>query len=318
MVAALDLIPEADLTRLTDSVNGYVRASKAPATLRAYRIDWRLFCEWCAARGVASLPAEPSTVAGYLAALADRCATATIARKLTSINVAHAAAGFERPSRSAIVEATWKGIRRTLGVSQQGKDPLLTADVRAMVATLGTALIDMRDRALILDWFAGAARRSELVAFDVEHLTFTGLGLVATIGRSKTDQEGEGAQVGIPYGSDPATCPVLALRAWLDVSGIVEGPIFRRIDRHGRLRPDRISARAAAERVKLHATSIGKDPARIGGHSLRSGLITSAVTAGASERDVMAHSRHKSIPVFRRYVRGVGLFDRNPASKAGL
>jgi hypothetical protein len=115
------------------------------------------------------------------------------------------------------------------------------------------------------------------------------------IRRSKTDQEAAGQTIGVPYGSDPATCPVRAQRAWLEEAGITDGPIFRRIDRHGILHGE-----------------------RIGGHSLRAGLITSAMRGGATERDTMRHSRHRSIAVFRGYVRDVGLFEANAAAKAGL
>jgi site-specific recombinase XerD len=170
--------PSGTLARLADEVHGYVNASKAPATLRAYRTDWWLFVAWCEQRGLVALPAEPGTVAAYVADLAGVRAVATIQRKLTSINVAHTAAGFERPSRSAIVTATWRGVRRTFGTDQHGKAPLVTDDIRAMVGTLGESLIDVRDRALILIGFAGALRRSELVAFDVEHLVFTRDGVV--------------------------------------------------------------------------------------------------------------------------------------------
>jgi integrase len=141
---------------------------------------------------------------------------------------------------------------------------------------------------------------------------------VVTIRRSKTDQEGAGATIGLPYGSDPATCPVRAYRAWLEAASITGGAIFRRIDRHGRLFDGRMSGRAAAERVKRLAGLVGRDVARIGAHSLRAGLITQAVTNGAHERDVMRHSRHRSVAVFRAYVRDVGLFDANAAAAAGL
>lgn len=76
--------------------------------------------------------------------------------------------------------------------------------------------------------YSAALRRSELVALDVGDVTETDDGLVVLLRRGKTDQEGVGATVGVPYGSDPATCPVRALRRHLDESVITDGPIFRR------------------------------------------------------------------------------------------
>jgi len=81
--------------------------------------------------------------------------------------------------------------------------------------------------ALLLLGFAGAFRRSELVALDVSDVQFAAEGLIVTLRRSKTDQEGEGMIKGVSFGSVPATCPVRALRTWLDIIKISDGPLFR-------------------------------------------------------------------------------------------
>ncbi len=62
-----------------------------------------------------------------------------------------------------------------------------------------------------------------------QDIDFTPDGLVVALRRSKTDQQGEGRKVGVPYGSRPATCPVRTLQAWLEASGIAEGPVFRSV-----------------------------------------------------------------------------------------
>jgi integrase len=93
-----------------------------------------------------------------------------------------------------------KGIRRTLGTAAAQKAATLTDDIRAMVDAADAGIIGALDRALILLGFAGVFRRSELVALDVEDCTFGKDGLTVTLRRSKTDQEGTGRKVGIPYG----------------------------------------------------------------------------------------------------------------------
>lgn len=307
-----------EMRRITDEAHRFIRHAKAPATLRAYRSDWVHFTTWCHERELDPLPAEPQTVALYLTDLAGVKATATLQRRITSISQAHQAAGLEPPTRSMIVRETWRGIRRTFGTASEGKAPARTAEIRSMVATLDDRLIGVRDRALLLIGYAGALRRSELVALDVADVTESTDGLVVTVRRSKTDQEGAGEQLGLPYGSDPATCPVRALRAWLAASGIEGGPIFRPVTRAGRLGDARLSDRAVAEVVKRTAAAAGLDARHYAGHSLRAGLITSAAEAGVAERDIMRHSRHKSLPVMRRYIRGATLFQSNAAAAVGL
>jgi integrase len=136
-----------------------------------------------------------------------------------------------------------KGIRRTLGAAPSLKAPALTDDIRAMVEAADTALIGLRDRGLILLGFAGAFRRAELVSLNIEDCAFGKDGLTITLRRSKTDQEGAGRKIGIPYGANPETCPVRIVQAWIDTAGIKDGPLFRSITRHGRVRTIRLSAR---------------------------------------------------------------------------
>ena len=139
----------------------------------------------------------------------------TIRRRLASISVAHQVAGFETPTSDASVRAVWSGIRRWQGMAPRKMRAARTKVITTMVAPLGDGLADARDRALLLFGFAGALRRSELVALDVEDVSEDDGGLRLVLRRSKTDQDAEGTTRGLPYGSHPATCPVRAWRRWL-------------------------------------------------------------------------------------------------------
>jgi integrase len=187
-----------------------------------------------------------------------------------------------------------------------------------MVDATDAGLIGARDRALVLLGFAGAFRRSELVGLDVADCTFGKDGLTVTLRRSKTDQEGQGRKIGIPYGSNPETCPVRNIQAWLEVAGINSGSLFRSITRHGRVRPGRLSGIDVARVVKKLAERAGLDPAKYAGHSLRAGHATSAAIAGASERSIMIQTGHRSVQMVRRYIRDGSLFRENSAGKLGL
>ena len=205
-------------------MRAYAEASRAPNTWRAYQSDLRHFGAWCAEHGLEPLPAAAATVAAYLTDHAGVLATATLQRRLYALSALHRAGGFDSPADAPEVQAVWSGIKRTHRIAPTQKAPTLTTVIAAMVEPLGERRIDVRDRALLLMGFAGAFRRSELVALDVEDITDTDDGLRIAVHRSKADQEGEGAAVGLPYGSNPATCPVRAWRAWLEVSGITEVP----------------------------------------------------------------------------------------------
>src|SRR5207244_6781834 len=134
----------------------------------------------------------------------------------------------------AVVQNVLKGIRRAKGTAPTQKAAAEIAVIRAMVEQLDDSLQGLRDRAILLIGFAGAFRRSELAGLTLADVQFTNDGLVVILRHSKTDQEGEGYLKGIPYGSTLATCPVRALRGWLDASGIIAGPLFRSVWKGGR------------------------------------------------------------------------------------
>lgn len=307
-----------EVQEILQKAKDYTRQSKAVNTTRSYRADWVDFTDWCQKRSLSALPAEPQTVALYLTDLADSRRTSTLQRRLAAISQAHQAAGYDSPTTGYVVRTVWAGIRRAKGTYQEGKDPILVEDLRLMVSQLPETLTGKRDRALLLVGFAGGFRRSELVSINREDLQTVPRGWVIHLRRSKTDQEGRGEKVGIPRGSRPETCPIRALEAWLSASGITEGPIFRPINRHGQVRPRRLSDRSVALIVKKNVEAIGLDPNRFSGHSLRSGIATSAAMAGKDERAIMKQTRHKSTSMVRRYIRDGELFNENAASDIGL
>lgn len=311
--------PLAHLAPELASAKSYAAASRAENTRRAYASDLSAFRSWCAERGLCALPAEPGTVALYVAHMAD-CGrkAATIGRALVAISQAHKLAGHDSPRGHRAVREVMAGIRRTIGTVQKGKAPLPVSVLRTAAGEGREDRIGLRDRALLVLGFAGGFRRSEIVSLDAADLDFRAEGLVVTLRRSKTDQEGAGRVVALPYGSNPGTCPVRAVRAWLDAAQVAEGPVFRAVDRHDNVSPERLSDRSVANIVKAAAALAGLDAAAYSGHSLRAGLATAAAKAGKSERTIMKQTGHKSERMVRRYIRDASLFDENAAGGIGL
>jgi integrase len=289
-----------------EAVQELLRASIAENTRRAYRSDIAHFVAWGG-----SIPTEAQVVATYLADWAGRLAVASLARRVASISRAHTSQGLRSPTRSDLVTGTLKGIRRKYGVAQHQVTPILREDLIAMVSDV-TGIKGIRDRALLLLGFAGAFRRSELVSLNVEDLEFVDRGLLVNLRRSKTDQEGEGRKLAIPFARGPM-CPVRATKVWLEYAEITEGAIFRSLNRHEGMLPSRLSSNAVALIVKERVSQIGMDPRKYSGHSLRAGLITSAARLGVSVWKIKAQSGHRSEAMVSRYVRDEDLFNNNAA-----
>jgi site-specific recombinase XerD len=314
------VVPAGPLASLTAQAREFMAAAKADNTLRAYAADWNDFRKWCQAHQVSNLPAAAETVALYLTDRAATLKTSSLARRLTTINRAHEAAGHPSPAtmHHAVVSEVWKGIRRTKGTAEEGKTPFLTVHLKKISGELPENLQGLRDRALLLVGFAGGFRRSELAGLRLEDLKDTAEGMVATLRRSKTDQEGQGRPVALPYGSDPLTCPVRAVRAWVDVAAITAGPLFRGVDQFGMVSDQPLSPDSVAWIVKRAAGRAGLNAIDYAGHSLRAGLATQAAMNGASELAIMKQTGHRSLSTVRRYIRDGALFRDNAATKLGL
>src|SRR5262249_22848392 len=101
-----------------------------------------------------------------------------------------------------------------------------------------------------------------------------------------------------------------ALRAWLEAAGIADGAIFRRIFNKctQRVAAARLAARNVAAIVKAGTARLGFDPSTFGGHSLRSGFVTSAVKRGANLIKITDVTGHKSLEMLKTYSRDAEAF----------
>jgi site-specific recombinase XerD len=310
-----------------DRAQEFIDESVSWNTRRAYESDWGLFTRWCSSHGVSPMPAAPSTLVGYAVHLADSGKkVATINRQFATIAKAHRIANIEpSPLRHSTVEQVLAGIRRKLGAPQVQKEAAVVELLRPMVdacdvgdRSLGRRdqLVALRDKAMLLFGFTGAFRRSELMAVEVKNLTFVKNGLRILVVGSKVDQEHKGEVIGITYARDTRYCAVRAIRDWLDLAGIDEGPVFRAIGAGGYVREGKpnpwIAGEMVAECVKRRAKQAGLDPSIFSGHSLRSGFATQSYIIGKSDRQIMRHGRWSSPKHLERYIREVDLFRDNP------
>ena len=293
----------------------------APATLRAYKSDWQHFCAWCRDATWSPLPAAPETVAAYLAALSASHRTSALVRRLAALSRAHRLAGQPWSAAHPAIRNTLRGIQRKYGQPPQQAAALVTAELQSLVATCDTSLTGQRDRALLLLGYAGALRRSELVAVEREHVTITADGLRLLIPRAKGDQTGKGATLGIPRGQSAETCPVRAIEAWLQASGCRYGPVFRGVDRRGVIGLNALHPDAVRQILIRRAGLAGLQPPqgeRLSPHGLRAGFITQAYINGARDEQIMDHTRQKDLRTMRGYVRRAKLVIDSPAKLLGL
>ncbi|MCJ2054768.1 site-specific integrase [Methylobacterium sp. J-070] len=297
-------------------VRAYQRASKADATIRAYRGDAEVFQAWCARFGFRSLPASPEAVAAFIVSEAEEGrAASTLGRRMAAIRHAHKLASLPDPTEDEGVRAAIRGARRKAGVAPTQKAAATAEILAALLMRTPDTLTGKRDRALLALGFAGAFRRSELVALDVADLIEDPEGLRVRVRRSKTDQEGRGLEKAIPHGR--FIRPVALVREWLDAAGITAGPVFRPVSRSGNVRQGegvRLTTQAVADIIKRYCAAAGLDASTFGAHSLRAGYITTAAERGADLARIMDQSGHRDPRTVVGYIRRANAFKGHSGS----
>jgi len=308
----------ATLVPIAQKAKNYVLDSRAASTRKTYRQAWDNFCVWCKDHHLESLPATPETVAMYVADLAEYMKPSTINKHVAAISVSHQFKNMKPPTQTPQVRATLQGIKRTKGVAKNKKAPVRVIHLWHLSEVLPDNLRGVRDKALFLVGYAGAFRRSELVALNVEDLTFVEEGVRIRVRRSKTDQEGRGHIKDIGYAINAANCPVKALKVWLQESGITEGAVFRSVNRGGNLCNERLSAQSVALIVKEVMKGLGADPDEFSGHSLRAGMVTDSLKMGIQTQIIRQVTGHRSESTLAEYIRESDTFGYKITEKLGL
>lgn len=299
--------------KLDKGADEKVKEAKSKSSRRAYASDWRSFTAWCEVHGLATAPALDTSIARYLQYLFDEgVKVSTIKRALSGIGFFQQEAGFDW-AIPAYVREQMKGIRRArAGIDCTVKKDAATGDIlRLLVNTCGSDLRGMRDRAIMTVQWMGAYRRSEVVYLNVEDVTFKTKGMEVMLWKSKTDQEGKGAKMGLMPTKDLTVCPITSLQQWLKAACIETGPLFRRIDRRNVIHQERLTDRSVADIIKKAAKKAGLDEKLFSGHSMRSGFITTAAQERKSIDSIMVQSRHKSVAIVREYIQHATVFIDN-------
>ncbi|MFV9429293.1 tyrosine-type recombinase/integrase [Rhodococcus aetherivorans] len=347
--------------------------SRSESTRRNYAADWARFTAWCTSEGHSPLPAHPLTVAAYLLEAAATVTEAgerayspsTLARWVAGIGFHHRRAGHPAPGADELVTATLSGIRRDYAAAgerpRSPRAPLLTADIVTIVETMradcdgwAAEVLERRDSAIFLVGFAGAFRRSELVALNCSDVSLHRLdGLHIRLRKSKTDQEGRGSVRALPFTHSHASCPPCAWMRWAQVvaafdsggrSAVIRllrtaepfethvcrgtrprmmpsSPLLRSIRKNGNLSDTALSGAAVHKAIRRRAEQAGYDPdivQRLGGHSLRAGFVTQAFRNGASAHAIMRQTGHTTPAMLETYAREHAPLIGNAVTNLGL
>ncbi len=296
------------LNELEKETNLNLGSSKSLNTLRAYRSDFSDFKNFCSDLSLPYLPTHIKAVSLYMTHLSKFNKYSTLKRRLASINVIHNLKGYHIDTKNPLIRDNLEGIKRKIGIYQNGKKPLLINNLYKIIDVIDNLKIhkyvrSTRDKAIILLGFSGGFRRSEIVNLKESDLEFVEEGLKISLRRSKSDQYGEGMIKAIPHFNNKKYCAIIALQDWLSAKTSDNELIFPYSDK------------TVSLILKKYLNVIGLDSRLYSGHSLRSGFATSTASQGADERSIMAMTGHKSTEMVRRYIKESNLFKNNALDK---
>ena len=310
----------ADALSYSEKVRRLIEASVASETRRAYTSRLKRFVNWCNDKGLSSTyPIALEILAMYITDMAgDGLSNATITQTMAAISTTHKAQGLTSPTESLLVKKVLKGFRREYGTAHNKHDAATVEVVRYLLNSIpdDKSPKNVRDKAIIALGFAGAFRRSELCAIDVENLKWVFREkqeiVLIELKRSKTDQEGRGMTKAIFPSKDTPYSPTELLKRWLNIRGRY-GALFTRILKGEHITDERLTPQSVRLIVKHTAAKAGLS-LDLTAHSLRSGFVTTAIRQGKTERSIMNQTGHRSTQVLREYFQREDAIEDNAAN----
>lgn len=322
---------------IVDAARKIISDGTPPNTKAAFASDMKYVFAWCAATGrTPELPLSAADVITFIVhhveglpeEVEDRLIDArvkrdygiptisTVRRRLAMLSTAHRTAGFDSPCQNpqvrelmsravrGAVAKGWRTKKKTAAVLETLEKILTTCD--------GGNLHDIRDRAMLLFGFStGGRRRSEVAAATLDRLEERGEDFVYLLSTTKTTQDDDTGYVPV------AGRAAAAMRAWLEVLGETEGPIFRGIAPDGKISAVAIHPEGVTRVVARRAKRAGLDPVKYSGHSLRSGFMTEAGLRGVSLQEAMELSTHRTLQVAASYYQAGSALRNRGARLAG-
>ena len=259
-------------------------------------------------------PITSDQINGYLAHLhLNEKSPASIATVLTAIKFIARHTGKSIDFLSA--EMTIKGIKRNAEAQARGRgqaqgikvdeamemasiadSPAHTAPSGNKETTQKARIRQARDSAIIRTMSNGLLRISEVAAIQCEHITTSENGWgTLLIPRSKTDQEAEGRQVYLQKRT------IRAIQKYQRLSGVCEGPLFRRIYQNKKMGDTALGITAIRDLIKDVGGKAQIDTTGVSGHSFRVGTAQTLVEGRATMPQLQTVGRWKDTRMSARY-----------------
>lgn len=288
------------------------------AAVRHFEVDWGGF-----------LPATADSIARYLADHAETLAINTLRQRLAALAQWHIEQGFPDPTKAPIVRKVLRGICALHPAQEKQAKPLQLDQLNQVAHWLDAAieqartagnraaeLRHTRDKALLLLGFWRGFRGDELTRLRAEHVdTVPGEGMTCYFPHTKGDRTYRGTVFKAP--ALARLCPVEAYLAWKNAALLLSGPVFRGIDRWGRVSETGLHIDSLLPLLRTILSDAGIAAADLySSHSLRRGFANWATSNGWDLKTLMEYVGWKDVQSAMRYVDAADPFAKHRIERA--
>ena len=300
-----------------NKLNNYIEAATCDNTRKSYQSAIRHFeLEW---KGF--LPATAESVARYLADYAETLSLNTLRQRLAALAQWHIEQGFSDPTKVPLVKKVFRGIQTLHPAREKRAKPFQIEQLKQVVAWLEQAITvaqesgcredelkHTRNKAMLLLGFWRGFRGDELIGLRIEHVEIIpNEGMICYFPRTKGDRQLKGSSFKAPALSQ--LCPVSAYNAWVELSNLTSGPVFRSINQWGHISNDGLHKDSLIPLLRSVLTDARIDLAsQYSAHSLRRGFANWAASNGWDIKTLMEYVGWKDMQSAMRYIEGADPF----------
>jgi site-specific recombinase XerD len=276
----------------------------AQSTIRAYRVDFEQFINYCEEHDESALPASPGTICRYIQKLIqDGKSSASIRRLMVCMTTIHKLNRFQDPTKDPDVILEMRPMHRKVGRYQKQAFGITNEILEKLIQSTEAGNRGARDRVFLLVAYDTLCRRSEIVSLLIEDIKFkdTNEGAIASvlIRKSKIDQLARSRRLNL------STRTTEALNLWVErLRNPIEGQLFKGVNRAQKITGSLCSGRINRIYKRL-AKRAGLDKdliEQISGHSFRVGHAQDMVNSSESMPMIMSKGRWSKTDTVMRHV----------------
>lgn len=294
----------AEQDEFATSMSGYVMQSRADNTVKKYSTAFLQFSAFCDNKGLVSKPAKPICVAMYLTSLLNEGkSVSVILGAVYAIKWAHRVNDLIDPTDNSIVISLMDAAKRTHSKPTNKKDTVSSDMIKELCSDFEstTDIIELRDLTMIVIFFAGFLRFSEIQALRCNDIQVKSDHLVIKIRKSKTDQLRKGDEVLISKGVSSA-CPHSLLNRYISQANIdlesdnfLFKPAFRSKGKASLIKKNKPLSYTRTNEIVVKKLRTVAPGLKLATHTLRaSGASTVVNNSDISERCLKRHGRWKT------------------------